>query len=434
MKCLKEEDTWIKNGLIRQPVNNQPYRLSTFVVRFPVNDGFLLFNTVTGCILFFENEQDFHNSKETLIQNWFLIPSENFDEHLWVDYLRDKKREIKGGEIKSYLIMTTMGCNARCFYCYEKGRKPISMTEQTAIAVSNMIIADSSSKKVRISWFGGEPLVNSKVINIICKNLEKHNCAYSSNIISNGLLFSEDLIDQAINQWHLQRVQITIDGTEKNYLSIKAYKHGHGDEFQKVMHNIENLLKNNISVSIRLNQNYGNTNDLIILSEYIKDKFAKYNTLSVYNRLLFDEKITDDLYIAYFKLKHKLQKLHLSKPYYGEALRSNQCMADSDTSLVITPNGKIGKCEHFSESNFIGSIYDKEFDQQMISQFKETYEKLPSCNTCAFYPRCVRLKMCPSPIDVCTDFIRADYLDDIHYMMNACYKKYKVSLGAIPRT
>lgn len=426
MKYLKEEDSWLRNGLIRQPIRDQQYRKSIFVVDLPVEDGVLLYNTATGSMLYFESDLELQYSKEILISNWFYVPAIDFDEFLWVSFLRDKKRELASNNpMKSYLIMTTMDCNARCFYCYEKGRHPISMTAKTANDVSNYILTNAENKKVKLSWFGGEPLVNYKVIDLICEGLKRNRFNYVSHMISNGLLFSDDIIAKALNQWNLRRVQITIDGTESQYLKIKSFKNGKGDEFQKIMRNIEALLKNGILVSIRLNQSLNTTDDLLILVDLIKDKFSFYNNLSVYNRLLFDEEITSEVQLAYFSLKHKLQQIGLLKPKSIEAIKHSQCMADNDFSLVITPNGNLGKCEHFSEDHFIGSIYDTRYNQQMITQFKETHEQLSSCNSCALYPSCVRLKMCPSQLNICHEFTRADLLDNLHFMMKSYYQKFK---------
>lgn len=428
MKCIKDVDPWLVDKLIKQPLHNNPYRLSKFVVRLSVDGGFLMYNTVTGCLLFFKDEQDYNNSKDFLISNWFYIPANNFDEFNWTDFLRNKKRELlENNMTKSYVIMTTMDCNARCFYCYEKGRASISMTDKIANDIGDFIAKNGTKNRVKISWFGGEPLVNKEAIDIICKRLQQNGVNYVSHIISNGLLFSESVIKQAKKVWNLKKAQITIDGTEETYLRIKAFKNGCGNEFRIVMNNILELLKNNVHVSIRLNQNLENTDDLIRLVDYIDEKFEGFKNLSVYNRLLFDEEITDEIQEAYFSLKSRLRQMGLLKPYLKEGISYSQCMADNDSSCVINPVGKLGKCEHFSDSNFIGSIYDKDFDCQAIAMFKERFGRLVDCNTCAFYPCCVRLKMCPSQLESCTEFFRKDLLTDLHYMLMSCYRQFKRS-------
>lgn len=426
MKIIKEEIHWLKLGLVRQPIKKIKYKLSNFIVKTIIDNGFLLYNTVTGCLLFFEDELDFRRAQNKLISDWFYVPEDNFDEILWVDFLRDKKRELLcNNTVQSYVIMTTMDCNARCFYCYEKGRKPTVMSLETANDICDFIIKSATNNKVNITWFGGEPLLNYRVIDFICKKLNQHNVHYISKMISNGLLFSDDLIDHAINIWNLKRVQITLDGTEEVYLKTKAYKKSQGDEFGRVIDNIQHLLQNDIPISIRLNQSLNNTMDLLNLADYIKEKFSIYRNLSVYNKLLFDEVLTPELQGAYFTLKHKLLEYGLLKIRMRETIRCTQCMADNNTSFVITPDGHLSKCEHFSDNNLIGTIYNPIVDTDMLKKYKQIYKPTELCRTCALYPSCIRLQICPSQLEECSDFQRTDLLEDLNYLISDYYIRHK---------
>ena len=69
-------------------------------------------------------------------------------------------------------------------------------------------------------------------------------------------------------------------------------------------------------------------------------------------------------------------------------------MADDDISETILPDGKIGRCEHFSDTEFTGSIYSSEQDQEIIQSWKEQMEAQKECKNCPLYPRCIRLKKC----------------------------------------
>ena len=51
--------------------------------------------------------------------------------------------------------------------------------------------------------------------------------------------------------------------------------------------------------------------------------------------------------------------------------RYQQCMADNDSAVVINPEGNLGKCEHFSESEFFGSVFSEKKDMAIINRFKE---------------------------------------------------------------
>jgi sulfatase maturation enzyme AslB (radical SAM superfamily) len=79
-----------------------------------------------------------------------------FDEVTWVNKLRrTKNSESKDMLINGFTIFTTMDCNARCFYCYEKGQPKISMTDEIAKDTADFILKTSSNTPVDIRWFGG---------------------------------------------------------------------------------------------------------------------------------------------------------------------------------------------------------------------------------------------------------------------------------------
>ena len=160
----------------------------------------------------------------------------------------------------------------------------------------------------------------------------------------------------------------------------------------------------------------------LILKES-SSNYNKYKKFSVYNRLLFGEENSKINQEAYFLLKHKIIQLGLRKPKLKDTIQYSKCMADNANSFVITPDGHLGKCEHYSENNFIGSLKSEVYDCQMLDKFKETYESTPLCKTCSLYPSCVRLKMCPSEQNECSELIRADELDNIFYLMKEFYKQ-----------
>ena len=165
------------------PVINQ-YRLSKFVIYIDNQEGWILYNTATGSIVSIKNEKDLYKSQEELIKMFFFVP-QTFDEILWIKELRASYRFMpKERIISGYTILTTMDCNARCFYCYEKGQPPITMSEKTANEVADFMIKSSSGTSLDIRWFGGEPLVNTTAIDIICDKMVTNGVPFKSSIIS----------------------------------------------------------------------------------------------------------------------------------------------------------------------------------------------------------------------------------------------------------
>ena len=62
-------------------------------------------------------------------------------------------------------------------------------------------------QQAHLAWFGGEPLYNAQVIDLICNDLVERGIGYESSMISNGFLFDEKLIKRAAELWRLRQIQ-----------------------------------------------------------------------------------------------------------------------------------------------------------------------------------------------------------------------------------
>ena len=103
--------------------NGEAYRPMYYVVEQPVDEGLLLYHTMTKALLLLTlDEAETYKTTPAalpqLIEQWFLVP-ESHDDRLLSRQIRDVARmlEKKTDAITSYTIMTTTDCNARCFYC-----------------------------------------------------------------------------------------------------------------------------------------------------------------------------------------------------------------------------------------------------------------------------------------------------------------------------
>ena len=387
-------------------------RLLHYCVTTPVEDGLLLHNTLTRELLLLTPEEAGNILQLPYLRShWCVVPEEINDKQLvgLVRWLRGTlNKEPK--HITGYTILTTTDCNARCFYCYELGRARTPMSEETALKTAAYIREHCGGNKVRIGWFGGEPLYNDRVIDLICGDLRNNGVAFQSSMISNGYLFDDEMVEKAAGLWNLKKVQITLDGTEAVYNRCKAFIYKDGSAYQVVTGNIARLLSKGIAVSVRMNMDFHNAADLMELSEELAQRFGSKG-LTVYPHLIFDDQIAWDqhhtiekwteLYEAMHRLENRLIELGI---YRGKDLRPRRdlpdhyCMADDGSTRVITPNGSLGVCEHYSETELIGHIDSPEQDQAVIASFRQRCDELPECATCFYYPQCNALKKCPDRI------------------------------------
>ena len=409
--------------------DGERYRLMTYVVQQPVTDGLLLYNTLTcSMVLLQPDEAADITAQQELIDRWFLVPQEHDDQKLCRQVRQMAALlTLAPKVVTTYTILPTTGCNARCFYCYEQGTRPVTMTAETASKVVRYIVAHRGSETVHISWFGGEPLVNAKVIDQICTELNGQGVPFRSEMVSNGYLFDVDKVQRAKDLWQLQRVQITLDGTAQTYNRVKAYVYRDVNAFERVLQNIGLLIAAGIRVLIRLNVDKHNIGEMAELAELLHQHFGSNEHLSVYSHELFGERTPEDnatLFAQRMQLEQQIAKHGILRiRELPKDIHLNQCMADNDGSVVIAPDGHLGKCEHFIDREFFGHIDSEERDMTIIRKFKERRAEIEACATCPFYPQCYRLVMCEDDFG-CTPETRQGGMHNMVASMKYEYECY----------
>lgn len=418
MKTIVEPEEHIRRLWGKQNVDAKAvYRLMHYVLRVDQDGKVLLHNVVTGQLAVLEPDEakmlnalpmGFCSEMQELIEEHYLV-AESFDEHVQVRSMRKILRMYNESQstddITAYTILTTTACNARCYYCFEKGAKVVTMSEQTANDVVRFITTHCGSRKtVSIAWFGGEPTLTPDRIDQICIGLRKKGIAYTSKITTNGYLLDESMITRAKEIWNLKTVNISMDGTEERYNRIKSYVNPKDDPYQKVMENIGLILREGIHVNLRMNFDKNNYDDFKNLVNDAAYRYSRTQFLNVSahqingdyhdeecnqhgNEEWFSEKIVELNDIAREAgLNRKGGRL--------PSLVSIGCKASLNSMVTITPEGNLVRCpEQFGEDQITGNVRDGILNKGLIQSWKQLadYER---CRECAFYPHCLTIKNC----------------------------------------
>ena len=440
MKVIQETAKIFNTVIGEQKITNDAkYRLLVFCIHLKYdNDVNLIFNNLTKemvvltdyeyAFLTNENISISESFIQELIKKWFLVPIDHDDYKLSQQVVSLARQFTDKSYINSFTVTTTTACNARCFYCFEAGAKVSTMSADTALDVAKYIIENSKGNYFNITWFGGEPLCNKNAMNIISKYLKENNADFSSYMITNGYLFNKETIAQEKELWNLKQLQITLDGMPDTYRKVKNYVNGDKDPFTRVINNIEDLLKCGIKVIARINMDRHNEEELYKLVDLLHNRFSKYEKFSLYAHLLFEEsgftplKRSDDQRLDIADKFAKLSEYIYSLKLYGKIrfvsndVKKSFCMADNCQAIMISPEGKIGKCEHFVDSKFIGSIYEPKVQEIWDDYF---YEK--KCEICPCQPSCLQLKSCPEN-SVCYEFNKQQRLTVLKRQMVSTYE------------
>lgn len=436
MEVISKANHSVMNVISRFFKSSDKWRLSNYCISSITEDGVLLFNLLTREMLLL-NQAEFDSlDNDYLRKNFFLVPASSNEKEL-ADICRiilGSKRPVLS-EINSYVIFTTTDCNARCFYCFEKGRSREPMSEETAYKLLDYIKRKSKGKPVILRWFGGEPLMNTKVIDIICNGLIDADISYHSTMVSNGYLFDDDLIQKAVELWKLKGVQITLDGTENVYNKVKAYVEYTQSPYSVVMANIAKLAAKSINVRIRMNMDLYNADDLLKLCYDLVDRFKGISHVKAYAHHLFKDGVaigslhSDEEWekrdLAISKIEDVLRSNGLiSVRGFSPKPRLNHCMADDGTFVTVLPNGNIGLCEHHTEGEFIGNLDSDEFDMDVVKSWRETVPEIEECKSCFYFPDCINLRKCTNAT-VCYPQYRASRRREVIRQMQFVYDKWK---------
>lgn len=341
-----------------------------------------------------------------LIKKWFLVPINSDDIKLNDQVISMFKFFENKKGITYYTILPTTDCNARCFYCYEANVPKIKMSKQTALDVADYIEMKCCGEDIEFRWFGGEPLYNVEAIDLITETLASRGIPYKSTMVSNGYLFDDEIILKSKNTWKLEQIQITLDGTENVYNRCKNYIYtGNESPYKRVLRNIKKLINNEIFVSIRLNMDNHNKDDLYNLIDELYDYLGENKYYSIYAHLLYEN--SGNLQLSYADNKHStlvndfftledylFSKFNVLRRKLPKKPTHITCMANNDHALVILPDGRISKCEHALDDDIIGSIYDNKMDEKIINSWRELRPIIERCKTCKVFPDCRPLLKC----------------------------------------
>lgn len=384
-------------------MNVKKSRYNIFV---PLENGkFIVFNSLSGAIGIFDTDTMERFSKNDLTDDEMhvlvckgILISGTTNELNIINH--DRVNGIFSNN-RNFRIWSTSACNARCYYCFEKGIVSSDMTEKTADALIDFISKlTNDGDTVSIEWFGGEPLMNVAIIDYISKKIssifEQKKIHWGASLISNGSLLTSDIIKKMREIWNISRIQITLDGYGEDYNRVKNYMNSSAFNFEKIIHNIRMLLDNEIHVSIRMNYdtvNYETLKELIrfLAKEFYQEQNISYYVYPVWNALGdckngFTTTTEADLQLIDLLEDLVTNKMARAKNLVRLYYKKYQCASCGINNYSILPNGDILKCSE-AFNCIVGNVYLGITDE--IATAKWTDPGLDEeCVYCSYLPLC----------------------------------------------
>lgn len=394
----KEASEAVKNLPLNYTDNPKPSAYNYF------QDGKTLhavYNTLY-CSMAFLSDHEWavlHNTQtgdETVLKKLFaagfMVPKETDEFAQLQKYRMTYYRFIAKESSLSLIIPTTTKCNARCAYCFQDnaGRADIlpGVEEDIKKFVNKNIGQD---KKLTITWFGGEPLLNTGLIDRLSNYFLQQGYEFTSDIPTNGSLLTEAILKENFPKWHIKGMQITLDGTAENYARIKNYVAPELGKLERILENIDLADKYKIRTHIRLNVNKDNIDDLLVLAKQLNERYASSEYVTWYSAHLQGTAADFHSDEEFLEMVERFSPLQAKSPWKISNVRKppkiNFCMAERPGSYCIEPNGDLKICFESITNNLndIGNIRD--FDPQ-TDQRREPSSLHSQCEKCVWLPLC----------------------------------------------
>ena len=376
---------------------------------FELGSNIYLYNSYTNNLMRFDIDDKYR--LESCAKGEFADVASHFLEELKKQYVvidndiniynRIKLERTLARYNKNYLSLTiapTTACNFRCSYCYESGIKSKNVLDEEKMA--NSIIKFTKIFKntnyLRVTWYGGEPLLKFGFIERLSKMFMQEYPNYQAFMITNGYLLDDEKISK-LKHLKIMGLQITIDGLEQVHNKRRPH-YKNADSYKRIVHNIDNLFFKypDVRVALRVNIDKSNSEEYHKLYNFMTGRYHDYK-INIHPGYVTDDfsskancNCMDFSDRGNFVIKqHDLYGIPISlypKPSFGE------CSARHLNSFVIGPSGELYKCwnDIGLQDKEIGNISDFSNLNSLCLKYLLANDPLESdkCKKCFCFPIC----------------------------------------------
>jgi uncharacterized protein len=343
---------------------------------------------------------------DNLKEMGYLLDDDVDEETVFNDWFRD--HVVEQNEILTATILTTMACNLRCTYCYEKDK--LGNAKMTPFVMDQVVqwmktrIDTTHPLKVNIIFFGGEPLLNIPAIRKISGDVysycQEKGVEYSAGMATNGIFMTPTLADE-LKTLGFEWFKITFDGDQCEHDKKRIYQGGKGT-FDHIFRNLEACAG---KLKIMLGGNFDpESADSFkgLLDKISKSKFKDDISWTNFKPILPEMKQVDRQNIGsacerctysdyeitkMLELRSETRKIGLLPT---DPINVGPCEYYRRNAVTIGIDGKIYKCIAFLgiEDGVIGDVGRQEYNETGEAMLAVKPLKHKKCAKCLFVPLC----------------------------------------------
>jgi len=341
-----------------------------------------------------ENNPSLYNK---LLADYFIVP-DDFNEF---EIIRGIKKQMQHDDsMYQIMINTTLDCNLNCWYCYENRILGSKLTNSVIDAIKkniNFEYNEKSFKTLKVSFFGGEPLLcfsgMIKILDYARAFCEKNAVSLIVDLTTNATLITRHHIDY-LKEFQ-SMFQITLDGNRETHNNIKRDTSDPSvDTYQKTLEALQliDTYIPNRYVAVRINfdnETLSKIDEIIHDIEFL-DRKKTYVILKKVWQIPTAEICKDLLFTAiqaFFDKNFLLDYYIMPKGYL--------CFAERRRESLFNYDGRIFKCStisSFDDQNTMGKLDfgtgKIQWDQPKITDWLSDIIQ-DNCKECKWFPACL---------------------------------------------
>jgi len=319
--------------------------------------------------------------------NFYVFDNDNLQLFLKHDdnfYQEDPKvlfqKKIDDSILYKLVFNVANTCNLNCKYCYASGgnykRENTIMTFEQADNILKKIFSKYTEIKT-IYFFGGEPLINFKLIKYIVKQLEEHyGYKLDFRIVTNGIFLSKQKVD--FFNTHNFKLYVSLDGPK----IFQDYLRGMGT-YDIIMDNLNYLKSKDISAKTEILCTYTKYHQKNCSLRELNDFFDKLGfKYSITDVVTKDEKLKIDNKDSFISREKKYIDLSIERIL---SLSKNIGVSSFLTSVIdalVFHNKKQFFCKELDGK--YSEVYDFNGDEysciRLLGTFKKNDTKIVEIN------------------------------------------------------
>lgn len=370
-------------------------------------NDYIVFNTLSGAVVVLSEYE--HAGRlpvslhPSLLKLGILVPVAADEPSDWLAGYEKAKVDMSSLDLT---IATTMQCQLGCVYCFEgTGNREGILDDDVMRHIEQFVERCDNLKTLRVTWFGGEPLLNVKAITglstFFVDYCARNGIDYMADMTTNGYALTPQLCHTLIEECNVKRYIITIDGTRDVHNRRRRLRGG-GGTFDVIWKNVLALVDAGAFVTVRMTIDRENADrvfefiDMLAASEVagrVGLAFAKTVGLSSTPQAAQVHIMTDEEYakreIEFIRYAHDKGLLRYTTPRpcpLGGCLRSGD--------IVIGAAGETYKClDTIGEREWVAGSVCRETNVQVEPEWYGRWLswnpfKSNQCKDCRLLPLC----------------------------------------------